>query len=102
VTKRAGRGDAEAFVASGQPERWIAGRRSDERQFVWRGGAEAGPDAKHVERADGRHVEGCALEHGGEQRLIDGRVFIAILARRANEDLSRAPRLNVEGHRIGS
>src|SRR5690348_17185088 len=51
-------GDAESFVACGQPQARVAGGRAYERQLVRRSGAKARPTADGGERCDGRHVFG--------------------------------------------
>ena len=95
-----GRGDAQALMAGGEPQRRVGGRRADQRQFVGRGGAKAGPDANalNVARAGSRAWRACsiAVSIAGSTAI-----FVAVLARRADEDLPGLARLHVEGDRVG-
>ena len=73
--------NAQALVAGRQPDAIAQHARADERQFVGRGGAVAGPDAGRGKLADGGEVIGGAAEHPVKNGLVHGGVLAVELPR---------------------
>src|SRR5580658_3678302 len=74
-------GDAQALMTGGEVEARTRRARADERKFVGRGGAEAGPAADGGDLRERRHVFLRALQHARQHVGVDGGILHAILTR---------------------
>nr|GEU28650.1 HTH-type transcriptional regulator PtxR, putative [Tanacetum cinerariifolium] len=96
------RGDAQPFVAGGQPQAAPRCRRADQRQAVRRGRAQAGPAAQHVQLSQRRRKSGRVAQHLAQHVGFDLWVDRVELARGTDQDLAGGARLQIEGHRIAA